>query len=132
MIGTIMGKFRVCCTAEKKLVPYMEYMAMEYGFGMDAYQDVYPSDSTPMADAGVPGVTFVRRTTQETGTIHNRYDSIALMSGEAMLADIGFMTAFADRMANAAKLPVDREIPEEMKEELDYYLNRKRRPKDKK
>lgn len=130
MVGTIMGKFRACCTAEKKLVSYMEYMAKEYGFGMDAYQGVYPSDSTPMADGGVPGVTFVRRTTQETGTIHNRYDTIALMSGEAMVADIDFITAFADRMANASKLPVDRELPQEMKEELDYYMARKRKPGD--
>ena len=37
-----------------------------------------------------------------------------------------FLTAFADRMANAFRCPVAREMPENMKEKLDEYLTRKR------
>ena len=40
---------------------------------------------------------------------------------------MAFITAFADRMANAALCPVKREMPENMKEKLDIYLCRKRK-----
>ena len=43
-----------------------------------------------------------------------------------MAADIDFLIAFSDRMANAAISPVAREIPENMKQKLDEYLCRKR------
>lgn len=102
---------------------------MEYGFGMEAVQDVYSSDSTPIADEGVPAVTFVRWTNSSTGTIHNRYDTIDLISPQQRVRDIDFITFFASRMANASQLPVAREIPENMKVELDDYLSRKRKPK---
>jgi hypothetical protein len=48
------------------------------------------------------------------------------MKGEQMVEDIDFITAFTDRMANAVRLPVAKEIPESIKEKLDVYLTRKR------
>jgi len=126
MIGCIMGKFISCATAEEKLVGYIEYFASELGFGIKASQDVYSSDSTPFADKGVPAVSFARAAGHDCATIHNRYDTVALMKGEQMVEDIAFLIAFTDRMANAKKCPVAREIPENMKEKLDVYLCRKR------
>ena len=127
MIGSIMGKFIACCTSEKKLVHYITYMASELGFGINVQQDVYSSDSTPFADKGVPAVTFARSAPQNTATIHNSYDTIAVMKGEHMVKDIEFITAFTARMACAARCPVAREMPDNMKEKLDIYLNRKRK-----
>ena len=129
MIGCIMGKFIACATAEEKLVGYMEYLAFEQGLGIHAYQDVYSSDSTPFADKGVPAVSFARRAPANTATIHNSYDTMALMSGEQMVEDIEFLIQFTNRMANAQRCPVDRQMPDNMKEKLDIYLNRKRAPK---
>ena len=126
MIGCIMGKFIACCTSEEKLVNYISYMASEYGFGMHAYQDVYSSDSTPFADKGVPAVSFCRASSPNTATIHNSYDTMAVMKGEHMVKDIAFITAFADRMANAQRCPVAKEMPDNMKDKLDIYLTRKR------
>ena len=126
MIGCIMGKFIACATAEEKLVHYLEYFALEQGFATKAYQDVYSSDSTPFADKGVPAVSFARRAPGNTATIHNSYDTMALMKGEQMVEDIGFLVRFAERMANARRCPVARQMPENMKEKLDIYLNRKR------
>ena len=127
MIGSIMGKFIACCTSEKKLVHYITYMASELGFGINVQQDVYSSDSTPFADKGVPAVTFARSAPNNTATIHNSYDTIALMKGEHMVKDIEFITAFTARMACAVRCPVAREMPDNMKEKLDIYLNRKRK-----
>lgn len=129
MIGCIMGKFIACATTEEKLVGYIEYLAFEQGLGIHAYQDVYSSDSTPFADKGVPAVSFARRAPANTATIHNSYDTMALMSGEQMVEDIDFLIQFTNRMANAQRCPVGRQMPDNMKEKLDIYLNRKRAPK---
>ena len=126
MIGCIMGKFIGCVTGEEKLVHYMEYFGAERGFGIGVRQDVYSSDSTPFADKGIPAISFARLAPPNTATIHNSYDTVALMKGEQMAEDIDFIIAFCERMANAAYFPVAREMPENMKEKLDVYLNRKR------
>ena len=126
MIGCIMGKFIACCTTEEKLTHYLNYFAMEKGWGLSVRQDVYSSDSTPFADKGIPAVSFARIAPPNTGTIHNSYDTMALMSGDQMVADIDFIVSFADRMANAVRCPVAREMPDNMKEKLDIYLCRKR------
>ncbi|MBQ8288157.1 MAG: Zn-dependent exopeptidase M28 [Clostridia bacterium] len=126
MIGSIMGKFISCCTCEEAAVGYIKYMGFELGFPVSAYQGVYSSDSTPFADKGVPAISFARSAPGNTATIHNSYDTPALLSGEQMVADIAFIQAFATRMANAVHLPIDKKMPDNMKEKLDKYLVRKR------
>ena len=129
MIGCIMGKFISCCTTEEALVSYMNYFSFEKGFSVASKQDVYSSDSTPFADKGVPALSFARIAPHNTATIHNSYDTIAVMSGQQMREDIDFIIAFTERMANAVKCPVEKKIPDNMKEKLDIYLARKRAPK---
>ena len=130
MIGCIMGKFIYCVTGEEKLCHYISYMGAELGFGIEGKQGVYSSDSTPFADKGVPAVSFARIAPSNTATIHNSYDTMALMSGEQMVADIDFLIAFAERMANAKRCPVAKEMPENMVKKLDEYLCRKRPDKE--
>ena len=126
MIGCIMCKFIACCTCEEQMVSYINYMGSELGFGITVRQDVYSSDSTPFADKGVPALSFARIAPQNTATIHNSYDTPAVMKGEQMVKDIAFIAAFTERMACAMRCPVGREIPDNMKEKLDIYLTRKR------
>lgn len=126
MIGCIMGKFIACCTSENALVSYLSYMGDELGFQIKPYQGVYSSDSTPFSDKGVPSVSFARVAPRETATIHNSYDTVAVMKAEHMEKDIAFITSFVARMANSVLCPVAREIPDNMKEKLDEYLLRKK------
>ena len=128
MIGCIMGKFIACCTSEEKLVHYLQYFGSVEGFGIKVNQDVYSSDSTPFADKGVPALSFARIAPNNTATIHNSYDTMRVMKMEHMQKDIDFIAKFVDTMANAKHCPVSREMPEKMKEKLDYYLTRKREP----
>ena len=130
MIGCIMGKFIGCCSTEDKLVHYITYMGSELGFPISCKQDVYSSDSTPFADKGVPALSFARIAPHNTATIHNSYDTMAVMKGEQMVEDIDFIVAFTDRMANAKLCPVAKEIPDSVKDKLDIYLARKRAPKN--
>ena len=105
---------------------YIRYLCAEWGFGIHVYQDVYSSDSTPFADKGIPAVSFARAAPPNTATIHNSYDTMAVMKGEQMVEDMNFVIAFTDRMANAKRCPVARTMPDNMKEKLDIYLARKR------
>ena len=127
MIGCIMGKFCAVATAEQKLVDYISYFADEIGLCASTRQDVYSSDSTPFADKGVPAVSFARLAPPNTATIHNSYDTRKLIKTDNMQKDITFITAFAERMVNAQRCPVSREMPDNMKEKLDEYLCRKRK-----
>ena len=126
MIGCIMGKFLACCTSEDKLVHYIEYLAQEEGFGIEVYDGVYSSDSTPFADKGVPAVSFARMAPDNTATIHNRYDTLAVMKAEQLMEDLDYILTFTNHMVNAKNCPVKREIPEHIKEKLDVYMFRKR------
>ena len=126
MIGCIMGRFIACATAEEKLIHYIDYMACELGFGIKTRCGVYSSDSTPFADKGVPAVSFARIAPNNTATIHNSYDTLKVMKAGQMVKDIDFLITFTDHMANAKLCPVDRKIPDKMKEKLDVYLCRKR------
>ena len=127
MIGTYMGRFIACVSAENKLLHYLEYLCAQRGWGLHARQDVYSSDSTPFADKGVPALSFARIAPKSQATIHNRYDTRALLSEDQLIADIGFLSDFTLSMADAVKCPVSREIPEDIKTKLDEYLLRKRR-----
>lgn len=131
MIGCTMGKFIACCTSEENLVSFIKYLSNIEGFAVETSQDVYSSDSTPFADKGVPAVSFARIAPPNTATIHNSYDTKKVMKMEHMEKDIAFITSFVEIMANAKRLPVEREIPENMKEKLDVYLLRKRDDKKK-
>ena len=126
MIGCIMGKFISCVTAEEKLCNYISYFSLEQGMGVSVSQDVYSSDSTPFADKGIPAISFARIAPNNTATIHNSYDTPAVMSGQQMAEDIRYLIAFSERMANAAFCPVAKEMPQNMKDKLDQYLCRKR------
>ena len=127
MIGTIMGKFIACASAEEKLSHYLEYMGAELGFPVAARIGVYSSDSTPFADKGVPAVSLARIAGTNVAPIHCRYDRPELLSMEQLQKDIAFIAEFTRRMADAACCPVSREIPEKVKKELDEYLFRKRK-----
>lgn len=129
MIGSIMGKFIACCSAEDRLVSFLEYTADELGFPIAARSGVYSSDSTPFADKGVPSLSFARLAPPTAGSIHERYDTPAIVSPEQVVVDTEFIAWFTTRMANAVRCPVKREIPEKIKDKLDVYLNRKRAPK---
>ena len=127
MIGTYMGRFIACVSAEEKLLHYLEYICALQGWGLYGRQDVYSSDSTPFADHGVPALSFARIAPKSQATIHNRYDTKARLSEEQLDADIGFLADFTLSMADAVKCPVSREIPESVRTKLDEYLLRKRK-----
>jgi len=126
MIGCIMGRLTAVCTSEEKLVHYIQYLANELGVGLEARDGIRSTDATVFADYGIPAVSFAHYAPANTTTIHNRYDSIKVMSLENLKQDIDFITAFTEHMVNAKQCPVAKEIPDKLKEKIDIYFNRKR------
>jgi len=125
MIGSKFGEFLCCVSGEDKLVNYVDYFASIKGFACRAYSGVYSSDSTPFADKGVPSLSFARMT--HITPIHCRYDDFSTISKDAIKEDVKFILEFAEVMANSVVIPVERTIPDSIKEKLDYYLFRKRK-----
>ena len=126
MLGTNMGSFIVHCSCEEKMVSYIQYFSSEKGVSCTVRNDLHSSDSTSFADKGVPAVSFGWRAAALTATIHERYDTKALLNPTKMVEAIAFIEAFLDRMANAVRCPVAREIPDNIQKQLDEYLLRKR------
>lgn len=127
MIGSNMGEFIACITGEDKFVNYVEYFSKRIGKAIRTYQEVYSSDSTPFADNGIPAISFARITKLEP--IHNRYDDMSTINQNVMHEDCELILAFAREMAESQMIPVNRIIPDNVKELLDYYLLRKRKQK---
>ena len=127
MIGTILGKFIACVSAEDKLAHYLSYMGAELGFPVETRTGVYSSDSTPFADSGVPALSLARIAGGNAAPIHCRYDLMDVLSMAQLEKDIRFIAEFTRRMAESACCPVSRDIPENIRKELDEYLFRKRK-----
>ncbi len=127
MIGSCLGYFLACVSAEDALMHYVRYMGAELSFPVDAYSGVYSSDSSPFADQGVPALSFARIAGGAAAPIHTRYDTPEVLSMEQMEKDIAFIAEFTRRMACSAVCPVSRQIPEKVRRELDEYMARKRK-----
>ena len=122
--GSILGSNGAHITADESLCKYVEYMAKELGYSTSVRQGVMSSDSVPFADRGIPAINFARGGGQGMGFMHTRYDMISLISAEALAVVTDFAVAFSDRLVNAVIFPVPREIPKNIKDELDKYLGR--------
>lgn len=127
MIGVTIGFDIACCTSNNSLVSYIKYLGCETGFAIAPKQGVYSSDSTPFADAGVPSLSFARIAPQGGAQIHSHKDVIDYLEETNYYKTCDFIALFASKMANSVVFPVEREIPDNMKLELDYYNGRKER-----
>lgn len=123
MIGCTLGKRVAVSTADMSLVHFTDYYAKMVGYPLESSQDVYSSDSTPFADAGVPAVTFARDSAN-TARIHCRFDVMEHLTPKMLEEDTQFISNYVEAMANAYVIPVVREMPDNMKEALDKYLGR--------
>lgn len=127
LLGSAMGTLVADCTAEDRLVYYLQYMAGETGFDVMPKAGVHSSDSSSFADAGVPSVTFARQAPKGAATIHDCYDTAELLHAGQIMSDIEFLTQFTERMACAVHCPIKREIPEHLREGVEILLEKKRK-----
>ncbi|MCL2518264.1 MAG: M28 family metallopeptidase, partial [Oscillospiraceae bacterium] len=121
LAGQIIGHHEFAMTTQKEVGDMLKFIAMEIGFTCTVNQNIYSSDSTAYADAGVPAFSFLR-----SGTIgHSRYDAIQLVSPATMEKTTAFMIYFTEKIVNSVIFPVPTTIPQDLKDQLETYFGRK-------
>lgn len=123
--GPVLGVDRITATAEKALASYLEYFVKIHGFTAEVKQGIYSSDSIPFADSGVPGVNFSRDGAPGAAYIHDRFDTLSFLSAEMLEKTTRIVLEFGKEMANAALVPVERKIPQNIQEDVEKYLYKK-------
>lgn len=124
MVGVTLGNDIACCTSEEALVNYLKYYAKINGFGLKAWQGVYSSDSTPFADKGVPALSFCRASTRGGAVIHSKKDVMDFLSEDNYYRTCDFIAKWSESLINSVAFPVERKMPDNMKEEIEKYFNR--------
>ncbi len=122
--GPVLGVDRITATAEKALASYLEYFVKIHGFTAEVKQGIYSSDSIPFADSGVPGVNFSRGA-PGAAYIHDRFDTLSFLSADMLEKTTRIVLEFGKEMANAALVPVERKIPQNIVEDVEKYLYKK-------
>lgn len=129
MVAATIGEDIACVTGENDVLANIKYVSRELGFPIHVFQGVYSSDSTPFADKGVPAISFARLAKRGGATIHSHDDVIERLSEENYIRTCNFIIELVSRWINAYQFPIEKNMPANMKDELDYYLARKERPK---
>jgi len=127
MLGAI-GEMEAVCSAEQKLADFISYWGLINGIGIRASLGAYSGDATIFADHGIPAVTFTRFTIYNThiSPFHTEGDTPEVIVADMLEKDVTVVRDFALLMANAAKMPVDRSIPDKVKTDIDIQEGRKR------
>jgi hypothetical protein len=123
MAGPVLGLDKVYVMAENKLTHAVEYMTKEIGHVALVKSSIYSSDSIPFASKGIPGVNFLREDANNFNHLHNRKDKMTFLSAEALKHTGDFIEQFAKRYINSYAFPVKREIPDDIKKDVEKYLN---------
>lgn len=124
MTGVTIGFDIACCTSNDSLVSFIKYLGCEVGFAIEPKQGVYSSDSTVFADNGVPGLSFARLAPKGGAEIHSRKDVMDFLEEDNYYKTCDFISVFAERLINSVAFPVEKEIPQNMKTEIDRYFGR--------
>ncbi len=122
MCGTILGPDMAFVTGPKELQTFVELYCREVGRAMDIRTGVHSSDSAPFADKGIPSIGLSRGT--QSSEIHTCRDQIFPVGEKPLLKNVADFTAMIDRVVNAAMLPCEKGMPDDMKKELDKYFQR--------
>lgn len=128
MTGVTIGFDLACVTGPQSLVDNIAYYGKEIGFAIKTRQGVYSSDSSPFADVGIPAISFARLAPAGGAQIHSHRDVIERLAAEPYYKTCDFIADISSKWINSVCFPVPKEVPENMKTELDYYFFRKERP----
>ena len=129
MVAATIGRDIACVTGDNSIVNYLKFMYKEEGFSLHVYQDVYSSDSTPFADMGIPAISFARISGPNGAVIHCHDDVIERLSEPNFLRTMDFIIKLLNRWANASQFPIEKKMPQEMKDKIDKYYQRKKEEK---
>ncbi len=125
-VGAILfGKDMAAVSADKDLVPYINYVAKEVGFPIDVRHDIMSSDSSSFVEKGIPAMSFGRMGARGAEYMHTRYDHMDYQSPTALGNTTSFAGTVVERLVNSVAFPVPRTIPEDIATKTDTYFHKK-------
>ena len=86
---------------------------------MDSKMDMYPSDSSSFASAGVPACTFARLQCPGGAQIHNRYDVMDRLDPDSFMITLNFALKLAEQIANSSVNLIPRKFSDELKKKME-------------
>jgi len=125
--GAVLGQNKAHVLGPADLTAAVRLLAKESGIAHEVQEQVYSSDGTPLAEGGIPSVSFSRDggTTQY---LHTPGDIIDYLGPEALERSGRFVEMFLRRyVAQAAVLPFERTIPDEHKKQIREYFEKRLR-----
>ena len=122
MCGTALGVNKIFATGVNELRTFVEQYCKITGYSAEVGAGIHSSDSAPFCDKNIPALGLSRETT--TAEIHTIYDLLPTLSEKAMSKNVAFAVRIIKDVANAAVLPVKKEMPEERRKELDKFFHR--------
>ena len=121
MTGVLLGYEKAVCSCEDSVAKYIEFIAKLEGYPITTKLDMYPSDSSSFAQAGIPAVTFARLAPQGGMELHSRRDNMDYLDKDAFIKTVGFMIRFAEPVVNAKVFPVSKTFPKEITESMERF-----------
>jgi len=119
MTGVTLGYEAFCCSASDEVKHAVEYLAKLEGYAMDSKMDMYPSDSSSFATAGVPACTFARLQCPGGAQIHNRYDTMEHLDPDSFMITLNFVVKFAEQIANSTVNLIPRKFSDELQKKME-------------
>lgn len=119
MTGVTLGYEYFCCSANEELLHIVNYLAQLEGYAVESKMDLYASDSTSFALAGVPSCTFARLQCPGGATIHNRHDNLAHLDAKSMMKTLNFVIHFSYQIIMAPVNVVPRHFASAIQNKID-------------
>lgn len=119
MTGVTLGYEAFCCSASDEVKHAVEYLAKLEGYAMDSKMDMYPSDSSSFASAGVPACTFARLQCPGGAQIHNRYDVLDRLDPDSFMITLNFALKLSEQIANSSVNLIPRKFSDELKKKME-------------
>ncbi|HOQ98009.1 MAG TPA: M28 family peptidase [Anaerolineae bacterium] len=125
--GALLGQNRSLALGPRELAAAVTLLAKERGPAFEVKEDVYSSDGTPLSEAGIPSVSFVR-SGATTSYLHTPGDLIDYLGPEPLAVQGAFIETFLERyVASARSFPFERQVPEEMQKKIREYFEKRLR-----
>ena len=124
MTGTLIGFDIAVCSCEEAVAKYIDILGKIEGFPIKTSVDMYSSDSSSFAVAGVPAVTFARLAPRGGAEIHSRRDILDHLDPEKFIKTVEFMAKFSENVINAKVFPVSKEMPKDLEAKIEQFKKR--------
>lgn len=121
MTGTTLGYNQTVLTGSLALGNFAKQAAKKIGYTCGWHEGIHSSDSVHFALKGVPSIG-IARSGQAKG--HTRWDTLEPLNEKAIIKSIDFGKALIDEIMESRQFPFEREMPEELINKADGYINK--------